>query len=175
MLTYPFGKMTRSCILFEVLGIVEHVIQQQLAPKRFSLVFGRRHIQRNTRGSRQAFHGTVSEFSGSGFRVSGHLKIARLVLDKIGESHRRIVLKMNLSRVVKNNKMQKQETVEGIQEARHLSNCFSTRTVLYVKFQTPMQPTHRSSPQIAVELKILCYVVVLGADSTQLVLSLHNL
>ena len=87
MLTYPFGKMTRSCILFEVLRIVEHVIQQQFAPKRFSLVFGRRHIQRNTRGILQAFHGTVSKFLGSGFRVFGHLEIAKLVLDKIGESH----------------------------------------------------------------------------------------
>ena len=87
MLTYPFGKMTRSCILFEVLGIVKHVIQQQFAPKRFSQVFGRRHIQRTTRGSPQTLHGTVSEFSGSGFRVFGHLEIAGPVLDKIGESH----------------------------------------------------------------------------------------
>ena len=107
MLTYPFWKMTRSRILFEVLRIVEHVIQQQFAPERFSLVFGRPDIQRNTWRSRQALHGTVSKFSGSGFRMFGHLKITRLVLDKTGESHWRIVMKMNLSRVVKTNQLQK--------------------------------------------------------------------
>ena len=79
--------MTRSCILFEVLRIVQHVIQQQFTPKRFSPVFGRRHIQRNTQGSPQAFHGTVSKLTGSGFRVFGHLEIAGPVLDKTSESH----------------------------------------------------------------------------------------